>query len=231
MANPYFAIIVAGGSGKRMNSAVPKQFLLVNEKPILMHTIEKFQQSSFHPKIVLVLAESDLPLWKKLVSEYNFASPHEVVKGGKERFFSVKNGLDFVAKQINESEESIIAIHDAVRPLVSVNTIDLCYINAMKNGNAVAAIPCKDSVRIQNGDKNSAIPRESVYLVQTPQTFKYKELKESYLKDYNTHFTDDASVVEANHYPIFIEQGDQFNIKITFPEDIILAEAFLKQRT
>ena len=228
MPNQYFAIIVAGGSGKRMNSAVPKQFLLLNGKPVIMHTIEKFYLSSYQPRIILVLSQSDQTLWKSLIAEFNFSIPHEIVKGGNERFFSVKNGLDFIDTLIEKKEKAIVAIHDAVRPLVSINTIDRCFEYADSKGNAIAAVSSKDSVRIQNIEGNKAIPRESVYLIQTPQVFNYKILKESYLKEYNNSFTDDASVLEANDYPIFITEGDQFNIKITFPEDIIFAEALLK---
>lgn len=228
MSNPYFAIIVAGGSGKRMNSAVPKQFLLLNGKPVIMHTIEKFYLSSYQPRIILVLSESDQVLWKSLVNEFNFSISHEIVNGGRERFFSVKNGLDFIAQFIEGEDEAIVAIHDAVRPLVSIDTIDRCFRYAISKGNAIASVPSRDSVRIQNNDGNKAVTRESVYLIQTPQTFNYKLLNKSYLKEYNANFTDDASVVEANGFPVFIAEGDQFNIKITFPEDIILAEAFLK---
>ncbi len=228
MSNPYFAIIVAGGSGKRMNSTVPKQFLLLNGKPVIMHTIQKFYLSSYQPRIVLVLSQADQALWKGLIKEFNFSIPHEIVDGGNERFFSVKNGLDFIDTFIDEKEKAIVAIHDAVRPLVSVDTIDRCFKYADFKGNAVAAVASKDSVRIRNSEGNRAIPRESVYLIQTPQVFNYKNIKNSYLKGYNSDFTDDASVLEASGYSIFIVEGDQFNIKITFPEDIIFAEALLK---
>ncbi|ADY51696.1 2-C-methyl-D-erythritol 4-phosphate cytidylyltransferase [Pseudopedobacter saltans DSM 12145] len=228
MPNQYFAIIVAGGSGKRMHSSIPKQFLLLNGKPILMHTIEKFHKSSYHPEIVLVLSESDIELWHELTKKHQFSIPHKIVPGGAERFFSVKNGLAILDDLASQEESAIVAIHDAVRPLVSISTIDRSYETAKKHGNAVTAVASRDSVRLQNQNGNQSVSRENVYLIQTPQTFNYKQLKQAYLNKYNTNFTDDASVVEASGYSIFIEEGDQFNIKITFPEDIIFAESFLK---
>lgn len=228
MPNQYFAIIVAGGSGKRMNTSLPKQFLLLNGKPILMYTMEKFFASTYKPEIILVLSENDQSLWQKLVKEYNFSIPHQIVSGGKERFFSVKNGLDYVDQFIQEEEHAFVAIHDAVRPLVSLNTINKSYETAEKKGNAITAIPSKDSIRLKNGDQNQSFPRECVYLIQTPQTFNYKTLKSAYQSNYTSNFTDDASVVEAQKNTIFLEEGDQFNIKITFPEDVIFAESYLK---
>lgn len=221
----YYAIIVAGGSGKRMNSILPKQFLNVAGKPIIMHTIEKFSKSKFNPEIILVLSKNDVFTWNQKVSDYNFDIPHKVVIGGEERFFSVKNGLDVITEQ-----NAIVAIHDAVRPLVSLNTIDNCFINAVKNGNAIAAISSKDSIRIKENKSNHAMPRYQVYLVQTPQTFLCKQLNQAYQQEFSKDFTDDASVVEKFGFDIFLEEGDQFNIKITYEEDLILAEALIKNQ-
>ncbi|KHJ38435.1 2-C-methyl-D-erythritol 4-phosphate cytidylyltransferase [Pedobacter glucosidilyticus] len=223
--NQFYAIIVAGGSGKRMNSQTPKQFLLLKGKPILMLSIEKFYQSKYQPKIIVVLAEQEQQTWHKLVQEYHFSIPHEVVSGGTERFHSVKNALGPIA-----DKQSIIAIHDAVRPLVSIQTIDNCYEKAISTGNAIAATLSKDSVRIQEGNKNKAIARNQVYLVQTPQTFQYPQLEKAYQQDFESFFTDDASVVEKAGYTINLCNGDEFNFKITFPEDIILAEAILNKQ-
>lgn len=219
----FFAIIVAGGSGKRMNSVLPKQFLTIAGKPIIMHTIEKFHVSSYQPKIILVLSSADIHTWKELVKEYNFKIPHTLVIGGKERFFSVKNGLETIKEQ-----NSIIAIHDAVRPLVSLKTINNCYTKAIKNGNAVTSISSRDSVRQKEGEKNFAIPRDKIFLIQTPQTFNYNQLNTAYHQDFSKDFTDDASVVEKAGFQIFLEEGDQFNIKITYQEDLDLAEVLYK---
>lgn len=218
----YYAIIVAGGSGKRMNSSLPKQFLNIAGKPILMHTIEKFNKSKYNPDIILVLSQNDIDTWNQLVLEHDFKIPHQIVKGGSERFFSVKNGLS----SINNSE-SIIAIHDAVRPLVSLKTIDNCFENAAKNGNAITSRSSTDSVRIKENQKNYGVFRDQVYLIQTPQTFTYDQLSNSYQQDFSSDFTDDASVVEKYGYQIFLEDGDLYNIKITYQEDLVLAEALI----
>lgn len=221
----YYAVIVAGGSGKRMNSEIPKQFILLKGLPIIMHTINAFHQNKFSPKIILVLAKADEELWLNLIKQYNFKVPHEIVYGGEERFHSVKNALAKI-----EDVESIIAIHDAVRPLVSQQTISNCYQKALESGNAIAAIPSKDSVRKINDQKSIALSRAEIYLVQTPQTFIANQLFKAYQQEFNTSFTDDASVVEKAGYEINLEKGDDFNFKITYKEDIIIAEAILNSR-
>ncbi len=222
----FYAIIVAGGTGKRMNSLLPKQFLTVAGKPILMHTIEKFHKSQYQPKIILVLSPQDLETWKMQIEEFGFKIPYSIVSGGKERFFSVKNALDTITET-----NAFVAIHDAVRPLVSLSTIDNCYKNAIAKGNAITVIGSKDSVRIAADDKTRAIPRSQVYLVQTPQTFSAEQLKIGYEQEFSDDFTDDASVVEKAGYRIFLEEGDHFNIKITYQEDLVVAEALLKNQS
>jgi 2-C-methyl-D-erythritol 4-phosphate cytidylyltransferase len=223
--NQFYAIIVAGGSGKRMNSHTPKQFLLLKGKPILMLSIEKFYQSKYQPKIIVVLAAQEHQTWSHLIKEFDFNIPHEVVSGGTERFHSVKNALHKIT-----DEHSIIAIHDAVRPLISFKTIDACFEKALSDGNAIAATLSKDSVRIQEGDRNKAIHRNLVYLVQTPQVFQYQQLSLAYQQNFESFFTDDASVVEKAGFAIHLCDGDEFNFKITFPEDILLAEAILNKK-
>ncbi|WP_026902461.1 2-C-methyl-D-erythritol 4-phosphate cytidylyltransferase [Pedobacter glucosidilyticus] len=222
--NQFYAIIVAGGSGKRMKSDTPKQFLLLKGKPILMLSIEKFYQSKYQPTIIVVLAAQELETWKNLIKEYRFTIPHQIVTGGIERFHSVKNALSLVT-----DEHAVIAIHDAVRPLVSLKTIDNCFEKAFADGNAIAAISSKDSIRIQEENKNKAISRNQVYLIQTPQTFQYQQLKLAYKQDFEHFFTDDASVVEKAGFAIHLSGGDEYNFKITFPEDITLATALLDQ--
>jgi len=221
----YYAIIVAGGSGKRMGADIPKQFILLNGLPVLMHTLNAFHQNKYQPKIILVLAKVDEKLWQDLVIEHNLTIPHEIVFGGEERFYSVKNAL----AQIKD-EHAVISIHDAVRPLVSQATISNCYQKAKENGNAVAAIPSKDSVRRLSDNKSIALLRSEVYLIQTPQTFLYNQLNKAYKQNFSSEFTDDASVVEKAGFPIHLEKGDDFNFKITFKEDLIIAGAVLTSR-
>jgi 2-C-methyl-D-erythritol 4-phosphate cytidylyltransferase len=221
----YYAIIVAGGNGKRMETDIPKQFMMLNGLPILMHTLNVFHQNKYQPKIILVLAKADEKLWQKLVIEYSFTVPHEIVFGGEERFHSVKNALIQI-----KYVDAIIAIHDAVRPLVSQATISNCYQKANENGNAVAAIPSKDSVRKLSKNSSTALLRSEIYLVQTPQTFLYNQLSKAYEQDFSSEITDDASVVEKAGFPIYLEKGDEFNFKITFKEDLIIAESILNSR-
>lgn len=227
----FFAIIVAGGSGKRMNSTTPKQFLLINNKPIIVHTIEKFLQSAYSPEIVLVLSEKDQHYWNELSKTSSLNTNYHFASGGAERFFSVKNGLEKVNDLLKPREKAIIAIHDAVRPLVSTETIDKCFTAAKDKGNGISYAPSKDSVRIidPHTSSNRSVPRQQIALIQTPQSFDYDLLKKAYLQEYNENFTDDASVVEAAGYSINLVEGDVFNIKITYPEDIILAKTLLEE--
>jgi 2-C-methyl-D-erythritol 4-phosphate cytidylyltransferase len=221
--NPFYAIIVAGGTGKRMSSVLPKQFMELNGKPILMHTISAFSQNIHQPTIIVVLAQEEESTWKELIKKHQFETPHQIVYGGQERFHSVKNALAQIL-----DKNAVIAIHDGVRPLVSQQTISNCFQSAKIKGNAIAAIPSKDSVRRFAAASSEALIRSEIYLVQTPQAFCFNQLKQAYLQDYKQEFTDDASVVEKAGYPIHIEKGDEFNFKVTFKEDIIIAEALLK---
>jgi 2-C-methyl-D-erythritol 4-phosphate cytidylyltransferase len=220
--NANYAIIVAGGNGSRMKSETPKQFIHLNGVPMIMHTINAFYFNETKPKIILVLAKADEELWQSLIAEHQFDIPHQIIFGGKERFHSVQNGLNAI-----ENKNAVIAIHDAVRPLVSQKTITNCFINAAKNGNAIAAIPSKDSVRCLINGKSQALNRKEIYLVQTPQAFTYEQLNVAYHQNFESFFTDDASVVEKAGFHINLENGDDFNFKITFKEDLILAEALL----
>lgn len=218
----YYAIIVAGGSGNRMQTETPKQFLLLKNLPVLMHTIKAFAQSESQPKILLVLNKEQQGYWRRLCDEFNFRIPHQVIDGGTERFHSVKNAVYTI------EEESFVAIHDAVRPLVSKALIDSCYKEAAQQGNVIAAVQSSDSVRLLKNEKTSALKRDEIYLVQTPQTFSLKVLKEAYNQEFNSYFTDDASVVESIGYNINIIEGERSNIKITYPIDLELAELLLK---
>ncbi|MGM9475585.1 2-C-methyl-D-erythritol 4-phosphate cytidylyltransferase [Pedobacter sp. GSP4] len=218
----YYAIIVAGGSGNRMQTETPKQFLLLKNLPVLMHTIKAFAQSDTQPKILLVLNKDQQAYWARLCEEFNFYVPHQIIDGGSERFHSVKNAVYSIA------EDSYVAIHDAVRPLVSKTLIDNCYKEAELRGNVIAAVQSSDSVRMLQNGLTSALKRNEIYLVQTPQTFSLDVLKEAYQQEFTSHFTDDASVVEALGHNINIMEGERSNIKITYPIDLELAELLLK---
>lgn len=221
----YYAIIVGGGSGSRMQQQTPKQFLELAGKPVLMHTLEAFYSSELKPELILVLNVHYHDHWEKLCKQYNFTIPHLLVKGGEQRFHSVKNGLKAV------KGKAIIAIHDAVRPLVSQELITQSYKEAEKHGNAICSIKSKDSVRQLKKDGTIAVDRESIYLIQTPQTFKSEFIKKAYEQEYRINFTDDASVLERNGHPIHLVEGEAQNIKITYPEDLLLAEYLIKLRT
>jgi len=219
-----YVIIVAGGSGSRMQSAVPKQFLLLNGKPVLMHTVEAFFNSASHPQIIIVLPAAYQSYWEQLCTDYDFSIPHQLVKGGETRFHSVKNGLDAIAEDSNV----LVAVHDAVRPLPGEAIVNECYKHAAEKGNAITAVKSRDSVRQLKNGVSISLLRDEIFLVQTPQTFQIEQLRKAYNQPFNEGFTDDASVVEAAGFPISIIEGSYRNIKITFPEDIAIAERFLK---
>lgn len=217
----YFAIIVGGGSGSRMLSEVPKQFMLLRGRPVLMHTIEAFDKSDYNPEIIVVLNVDFHQYWENLCLIHNFSIPHKLVKGGTQRFDSVKNGIKAI------KTKAIVAIHDAVRPLLSKQLIDRTFEEAERSGNAVAAIKSRDSVRQNTGTQTIPLDREEIYLIQTPQTFSSEILKKAYTQEYRNEFTDDASVAEKLGIKINLIDGETRNFKITFPEDIRLAEIYL----
>jgi 2-C-methyl-D-erythritol 4-phosphate cytidylyltransferase len=218
-----YVIIVAGGSGSRMQSAVPKQFLLVNGLPVLMHTMFAFYNSQAKPNIILVLHADFHAYWNELCTAHNFTLPHLLVAGGETRFHSVKNGLD----KIECTDDALIAVHDAVRPLTSATIIETSYKHTLEYGNAVTSVKSRDSIRQMINGKSVSLLRDEIYLVQTPQTFKAGLLKKAYKQPFNSKFTDDASVVEELGVEIQLTEGDHENIKITFPEDIAIAELLL----
>jgi 2-C-methyl-D-erythritol 4-phosphate cytidylyltransferase len=220
----FFAIIVAGGTGTRMQAAVPKQFLLLAGKPVLMHTIEAFHSSAANPVIILVLPGDYHTYWKGLCVEHHCKVPHQLIIGGETRFHSVKNGLDLITET-----DAVIAVHDAVRPLISRTIIEDTYQYAAEHGNAVTAVKSRDSVRLMEADVSRSLVRDQVYLVQTPQTFQSAQIKKAYEQVYDPKFTDDASVVEETGVKINLFEGSHENIKITFPEDIAIAEAILRK--
>lgn len=216
------AIIVAGGTGSRMKSEIPKQFIVLDSMPILMHTIRVFHGYDSDMEIRLVLPGEESETWDQLCREYKFTVKHTVVSGGETRFHSVLNGLDGV------SDPSLIAIHDGVRPLVSKKTIDNCFKNAEENGTAVPVVSLKESIREVQGEDSVSRNRGKYRLVQTPQVFQSEILLDAYNTEYQESFTDDASVVEHAGYKIYLSDGNEENIKITSPMDLQMAEILLK---
>ena len=220
----YYAIIVAGGTGNRMQNTIAKQFLLIENRPVLMHTLEAFHKCVLNPDIILVMNIHQQTYWQELCDTYNFNIPHLLIDGGKERFDSVKNGLDKI------TGEGIVAVHDAVRPLVSAALILHTFQMAQQNGNAIAAIQPVDSVRKKTvGNATEAINRDELFLIQTPQTFQISQLRKAYLQVFRNDFTDDASVVEKAGFSINLVEGERSNIKITYPQDLELASFYLKK--
>ena len=201
-----------------MKSAVPKQFLLLGGKPVLMHTVERFHSFDGSMEIIIVLPAEHHALWKRLCADHSFSVSHRVVAGGEERFHSVKAGLECV------SEDSLVAIHDGVRPLVSHDTIWRCFADAEEFGNAVPFIEPADSVRVLAGDDSRPVARTEVRLIQTPQVFRGSVIMKAYGREYDPAFTDDATVAEASGVKIHLTHGNRENIKITTPEDLAVAE-------
>ncbi len=211
-------IIVAGGSGSRMQSELPKQFIKWCGKPILMHTIQRFVEFDSQMQIVLVLPKDQIELWNKLCSEYNFTVEHTVAYGGATRFESVKNGLAKV------SQEGLVGVHDGVRPLVSAQTLKNCYDTAQKYGSAVPVTDAIESIREVGEFGTKSVARANYKMVQTPQVFYLHKLREAYQQAYRDFFTDDASVFEAAGNTITLTAGNHENIKITTPMDLLVGE-------
>ncbi|MBL6445459.1 2-C-methyl-D-erythritol 4-phosphate cytidylyltransferase [Fulvivirga sp. 29W222] len=225
MATQEYAIIVAGGKGSRMNSATPKQFMLLNGIPILIHTINAFFEYSDQIKIILVLPQNDIATWEGLCAKYRFKKPLQTTVGGTSRFESVKKGLAQI-----ERENGLVAIHDGVRPLVSPDIIATSFKLAAVHQSAIAAVRLKESIRIINQDITKAVDRANYRLIQTPQTFALSLIKQAYEIKEEASLTDDASVAERAGYTISLFEGSYENIKVTTPEDIAVAEALLNYR-
>ncbi len=227
MFKPFFmdksVIIVAGGIGTRIKSNVPKQFIEIFDKPILLYSIEKFKQFNPNIRIVVVLSKSFIYKWQYYVESYDILKNVEITSGGATRFHSVLNGLQII------DDTGLVAIHDAARPLVSVNTIEKCFDIASKNGNAVPSIRVNDSLRISENSQNYSIDREKVRIIQTPQCFKTELIKKAYNQPYKSNFTDDASVFETIGEKINLVEGNIENFKITTLSDLELFKHYLQQ--
>ena len=218
-----FVIIVAGGSGSRMGSDIPKQFLNINGLPILMHTLKAFRAYSETVSIILVLPADHFDLWQELCDRFSFQIKHKVIEGGETRFESVKNGLNSI-----DAQEGIVAVHDGVRPVISKKIISYSYLHAKEFGTAVACVPSKDSIRrVNSNGENIAEDRAFFRLIQTPQTFRLDWMRAAFKTSYQPHFTDCASVLESAGYAIQLVEGAYENIKITTPEDLKWAEMYL----
>jgi 2-C-methyl-D-erythritol 4-phosphate cytidylyltransferase len=216
-----YVVIVAGGSGKRMGAEIPKQFLELAGRPVLMHTIERFKSFNDSIEIITVLPENQLRFWIDLQKKHSFSILHTLVKGGYNRFYSVRNGLKFV------NNEGLVAIHDGVRPFVSIDTIKRCFDTAEKLGNAIPAISPTESLRILTDQGSVSVNRLHVKQIQTPQVFNARLIKNAYLQEYSPDFTDDATVLEKTGEKINIIEGNRENIKITNPEDLLISTALL----
>ena len=227
-----YAIIAAGGTGNRVESDIPKQFLLLNGIPVMMHTINAFYRSKSAPQIVAVIHPAMHDYWLTLCEKYHFHVQHTIADGGATRFESVKKGLETIKLMGADPSQCRIAVHDAARPLITPDLIDRTFEQAALTGAAALAIQSSNSVRLKHADglKNNAYPRKSVYLMQTPQTFEGTILFEAYEQPEDSTCTDDATVVEKNGYPITLVDGDTRNIKITFPDDLRIAELLLEIR-
>lgn len=223
-------IIVAGGSGSRMGASMPKQFLELGGKPILRLSIEVMLEACPQARIVTVLPEDHIDYWKDYCLKANFHVPQIIVQGGITRFHSVKNALAKVP------EGALVAIHDAVRPLVSPELVRSLIRQADEGGSAVPAVPAVDTLRVleKKGETlvaaDSVLDRSKIYAIQTPQVFWSETLLDAYKQAFDTAFTDDASVVARKGIPLSYVQGERYNLKITTPEDLALAEAILLRR-
>lgn len=217
----YGVIIVAGGSGSRMQSALPKQFMMLGSLPVVAHTINTFKEALPASDIVVVLPEEHIAMWKNLAARFDIAA-HRVVAGGKERFYSVKCGINALAEDVE-----LIAVHDGVRAMVTKQLIIRTLLDAETAGASIPVIEVADSYRRIENDGSHIVPRSELRIVQTPQIFRAEVLRKAYEQSFNTAFTDDASVVEAAGYKISLVEGDKHNIKLTTPEDMEYAEWLL----
>lgn len=216
-------IIVAGGSGKRMQSALPKQFMMLGGLPVVAHTINTFSEALPGAEIVVVLPEEHIPLWRNLAARFDIAV-HRCIAGGKERFHSVKNGLDALSEEVE-----YVAVHDGVRALATKKMILRVQLAAEERGAAIPVTEVVDSYRRVDGSESYIVPRSELRIVQTPQTFSAELLRRAYEQPFSDKFTDDASVVEALGAKITLVEGERRNIKLTTPEDMLIAERLLEE--
>lgn len=214
-------IIVAGGSGRRMGGALPKQFMMLDNEPILARSINRMHEALPAAEIVVVLPEEHVELWKNIAARFDVAR-HKIAIGGKERFHSVKNGLAALSDEV-----AIVGIHDAVRPLASKKLIIKLFLEAENSTAVIPVVAPIDSYRIVEGDDSRIIDRSALRMVQTPQLFQAEALRKAYEQPFSSTFTDDASVMEAAGHKVTLVEGERENIKITTPSDMLIAEAII----
>ena len=219
-----YAIIVAGGSGIRMGGNLPKQFMLLRDKPVLYYTLKAFIESYEDLQVILVLPMDYTDMGQEIIDAFFDKDRIRITAGGDTRFQSVKNGLALV------EEESVVFVHDGVRCLLTKELIHRCYAMAAETGTAIPAIPSKDSIRLITDEGNAAFDRNRVMLIQTPQTFHSKIIVPAFQIDYKDKFTDEATVAEAYGIKVSLVEGEETNIKITRPVDLLLAEQILAER-
>lgn len=222
--NKEYALIVAGGKGTRIKSKLPKQFLELQGKPVLLHTLEAFFRYSDKINIILVLPADDFIIWQSICEKFQFDAPIVLQPGGDTRFQSVKNGLEKI------EGDGLVAIHDGVRPLISEDIIAASFRLAAVHKSAVAAVRLKESIRMTDMDTTKAVDRSKFRIIQTPQTFDVSLIKAAYQMKEDVSLTDDASVAEQSGHAISLFEGSYQNIKITTEEDLIVAEALLNSR-
>ena len=218
------AIITAGGSGTRMGSPIPKQFLLLNEKPLLWYTISAFLEAYQDISILLVLPKDYLTAGQELINEMGITQQASLVVGGSTRFHSVQNGI------LQIKNPAVVFVHDGVRCLLTPNLIKRCFEQTIEKGSAIPVVTCTDSVRIVNNNDHSAINRDQVKIVQTPQTFLSSILVPAFNRSYQDSFTDEATVVEASGESVHLIEGEYSNLKVTRPTDLLLARVILDER-
>lgn len=220
-----FAVIVAGGIGQRMGVEMPKQFLLLRGKPVLWYTINTFLTAYDDMRVILVLPLAHLESGEELRNLFLNKDRIEIVSGGLTRFHSVQNGLKII------KERSVVFVHDGVRCLITKELIKNCYEQAIEKGNAVPAVASSDSIRITDGEQNYVADRDTVRLIQTPQTFLSDIILPAFEQEFSHAFTDEATVVEALGNEIFLIEGEYNNLKITRPIDLLIAEKILEERS
>ena len=218
-----YVIIVAGGKGLRMGSDIPKQFLPIGGRPVLMRTLERFRAYDADIQIILVLPEAQQTYWRELCEQYDFKVPYQLANGGPTRFHSVQNGLALV----HDDAEGVVGVHDGVRPFPGIEVIRNCYQTAREKKAVIPVIPVVETVRHLEDEGSVTVPRGDYRLVQTPQTFDIQLLKAANRQPFNDGFTDDASVVESYGHPITLVEGNRENIKITTPYDLKIAEVLI----